>query len=365
MPKKRSFDPIIPVCTLILVSLGIVMIYSASAITAAKNFGDPYFFLKRQIVFAGLGTILMLVAMRIDYRKLFPYRNIAYLVCIGLLVAVMLPHLGKEVSGARRWLMLGPISFQPSELAKLGMVLFFAGFLVKKEKEGKLKDFTFGYLPNLLALSLVLILILMQPDLGNALVILSVALFLFYVAGVRLWFLFITIIASFPLLYSAIFNVGYRKRRILSFLDPWTDPTDSGFQIIQSFLALGNGGVWGQGLGNGKQKLFYLPEAHTDFIFSVIGEELGLVGTVAVVLFLTILIIRGVRIALRAPDSFGMYLAFGIVLTVAIQATINIGVSLGLLPTKGLPLPFISSGGTALCTWLLCMGILINISEHT
>ena len=365
MPKKRSFDAIIPVCTLILVSLGIVMIYSSSAITAANKFGDPYHFLKRQLVYAGIGTILMVAATRLDYRKLFPYGNAAYIVSVVLLLAVMVPAIGKEVSGARRWLALGPVSFQPSEMVKLGMILFFATYLYKKEKEGKLKDFTFGYLPNLLALGLVLVLILMQPDLGNALVILSVALLLFFVSGVRIAFLAGTILAALPCVYVAVCNVGYRKRRILSFLDPWSDPTDSGFQIIQSFLALGNGGIVGQGLGNGKQKLFYLPEAHTDFIFSVIGEELGLIGCVAVILFLTILISRGVRIALKAPDSFGMYLAFGISIAIAIQAVINIGVTIGLLPTKGLPLPFISSGGTALCTWLICMGILMNISEHT
>jgi cell division protein FtsW len=365
MPKKREMDYRILLCVILLVVFGLGMIYSSSSILAAERYGDPAFFIKKQFVWAIIGAFGMIAAARFDYRKLLSLAPWFYGITIVLLLLVMVPGIGREVSGARRWIAVGPLAFQPSEFAKLALIIFFSWFLVRKERTGKLKDFFSGFMPNALALGICFLLILSQPDLGTSLVIAAVIFTLFFVAGVRIRYLAGTFLLLMPFLYAAVLNVDYRRKRILAFLDPWADPQDTGFQIIQSYVALGNGHFFGLGLGDGRQKNFFLPDAHTDFIFSIIGEELGFVGCIVVVALFVALIYRGFAVAFRAPDSFGMYLALGITLCVGIQAAVNLGVATGLLPTKGLPLPFISFGGSALVTWMVSMGILLNVSEHT
>ena len=223
----------------------------------------------------------------------------------------------------------------------------------------------FGYIPNIAALAVVFMLVQVQPDLGTAVIIASAAVFMFVVAGVRFSHLFITGLIAMPILVTAVYNVGYRRKRILSFLDPWGDASDGGYQIIQSFVALSRGGIFGTGLGAGQQKLFFLPEPHTDFIFSIIAEELGLIGAVAVIILFAVFAWRGFSVGLKAPDRFGSLLALGITFTISFQALINLSVAMGMLPTKGLPLPFVSLGGSALVMWMVCVGLLANVSEHT
>ncbi|MBT3184857.1 MAG: putative lipid II flippase FtsW [Nitrospina sp.] len=347
----------------VLVLVGIVMVFSSSAVYALEKYNDSYYFLKRQAVWCLLGTGVLLVVKRMDYRKLQQHTYPIMLATFLLLLAVMFPQVSKEVGGARRWLTLGGFSFQPSELAKFTLVLFIAKSLVKRAD--KLRDFAYGYLPNLVVLGFFFIPILFQPDFGTAVIICMVTFTMLFVAGLRKKFLFLSVLALIPFIASAILSAEYRTRRIIAFLDPWQDPSNAGFQAIQSFYAFGRGGYWGTGLGASHQKLFYLPEAHTDFIFSVIGEELGFLGTTAIVLLFSILIWRGFVTACRAKDPFGTHLATGLTLLIGFQAFINLGVTVGLLPTKGLTLPFISMGGSSMLITMLSVGILLNISEQT
>ncbi|MBT4620264.1 MAG: putative lipid II flippase FtsW [Nitrospina sp.] len=347
----------------VLVLVGIVMVFSSSAVYALEKYNDSYYFLKRQAVWCLLGTGVLLVVKRMDYRKLQQHTYPIMLATFLLLLAVMFPQVSKEVGGARRWLTLGGFSFQPSELAKFTLVLFIAKSLVKRAD--KLRDFAYGYLPNLVVLGFFFIPILFQPDFGTAVIICMVTFTMLFVAGLRKKFLFLSVLALIPFIASAVLSAEYRTRRIIAFLDPWQDPSNAGFQAIQSFYAFGRGGYWGTGLGASHQKLFYLPEAHTDFIFSVIGEELGFLGTTAIVLLFSILIWRGFVTACRAKDPFGTHLATGLTLLIGFQAFINLGVTVGLLPTKGLTLPFISMGGSSMLITMLSVGILLNISEQT
>lgn len=365
MPVKRRPDYWILAITVALLIIGIVMIFSSSAVIAAERFGDSYYFLKRQIAWTAIGMTLMFLAMRIDYRSLSKYSYLIYAGAVFMLLIVLIPGVGHSVNGAQRWIRIGFITFQPSEFAKLGLIIFFAALLAKKDAEGKLKDFLMGYAPNLVALGLVFFLIQLQPDLGTALIIGLVAFFLFTVAGIRLSYLVGTALFMVPILWTAIYSVDYRWRRIMSFLNPWEDVSDSGYQIIQSFIALSRGDLWGLGLGAGRQKLFYLPEPHTDFIFSIIGEELGLIGAMVVIILFAAFAWRGFRVGLHAPDRFGALLALGVTFAITAQALINIAVVVGIAPTKGLPLPFISLGGSALVMWLASVGLLANVSEHS
>lgn len=364
MPVKRQPDYWIVACAMTLLVIGIVMIYSSSAVIAAERYGDPYYFLKRQTIWAVVGMVSMVVAMRADYRSLNRYSYLFYALAVLALIAVLIPGIGHSVNGARRWISLGFATFQPSEFAKLALMIFFAGLLAKKSAEGKLDDFQFGYAPNLVALGFVFFLIQFQPDLGTAIMIALVVFFMFIAAGIRMSYIVATALLASPLIIVSIFTVAYRKKRILSFLNPWDDYSDSGYQIIQSFVALSNGGLSGAGLGASQQKLFYLPEPHTDFIFSIISEELGFLGAIIVLCLFTIFTWRGFRVGLKVHDKFGSLLALGITFAISAQAIVNIAVTLGMLPTKGLPLPFISLGGSALVMWMVSVGVLTNISEH-
>ena len=360
--ERANCDPILCMAVAALLLIGIVMVYSSSAVYAGEQYGDPYYFLKRQTAWLILGLGLLLFAANFDYSKLDSLTYPTMAATFLFLMLVMIPTLSREVGGARRWLALGGWSFQPSELAKFTLVLFVAKSLVKRKN--RLKDFIYGYLPKLIVLGFFFMPILFQPDFGTAMIIAVVAFLMFFVGGVRPKFLLYSFITMIPFVVVAVMGTEYRKRRILTFLDPWQDPSDGGFQAIQSFFAFGRGGLLGLGFGGSKQKLFYLPEAHTDFIFAVVGEELGFVGTTVIILLFMIVMWRGFRAAMRVKDSFGSNLAVGLTLLIGFQAFTNMGVAVGLLPTKGLTLPFISLGGSSLLVSMLCVGVLLNITEH-
>ncbi len=347
--------------SVVLICIGIVMIYSASSIYAWEKYKDSFFFLKRHISFLGIGIFLTFLVMSVDYRKFRRLAKPLLILSLILLVLVLIPGIGREVSGARRWFRFKFISFQPSELAILGIIVYIADFISRKGN--MINQFIRGFLPPVLVLGLCALLILMQPDLGTVLAIVVVVFIMLFVAGVRVSYLLYMILASLPVLYLLIFSVPYRRMRILAFLNPWSDPKGSGFQIIQSQLALGSGGLFGTGLGHSKQKLFYLPAAHTDFIFSIIGEELGFLGTIGIIILFMLFIQQGLKIIKNSADKFGYFLALGLVLMISLKGIINIGVSCGIFPTKGLPLPFISYGGSSFIFDMVSVGILINIAR--
>ncbi len=360
---RRSFDKILMADVLFLSVLGVVMVYSASAYMAMDLYQDEYFFLKREILFALLGLCAMFLAANVNYIHLrhfvFPFLGL----CLVLMILVLIPGLGVKVGGAQRWLQVGGIQFQPSEMTKLGLILYMAHSLQKKE--GKIKDFAYGFTPYVMILGVFSILMLLQPDLGTAVSLAAVVMLMLFMAGTRLRYLFSLVLLSIPLLYALIMGAAYRRRRFTAFLDPWKDAAGAGFQIIQSFLAIGSGGLAGTGLAQGHQERLFLPEPHTDFIFAIIGEELGFIGAVVVVAAFVIFFYRGMRIALRSVDPFGRYLAFGLTGMVSIQALLNLGVVVGLLPTKGLTLPLLSYGGSSLIVTFIGVGILLNISKWT
>jgi cell division protein FtsW len=362
MKGKLRVDFILLIVTLALVGIGIVMVYSTSAIIAGDRFGDPYYFLKRQALYAGIGFVLMIMMWVCPYGIL---RRMAYpilILSILFLIAVLVPGIGHRAGGSIRWLKIQSFSFQPSEFAKLGLVIFLAYFLTKKEE--KIRSFSFGFLPTILLSGLVIVLVAKEPDFGAALFLSAIVFLLLFVGGARVIYIVGAFIVAAPVVYYFLMNVGYRYKRLLSFIRPWEDPTGTSFQIVQSFLSFGSGGLFGLGLGEGRQKLFFLPAPHTDFIFSVIGEELGLLGAIVIVLLFFIFTMRGIHVGLSLEDRFASYLAVGITLMISLQAIINIGVVLGLLPTKGLTLPFVSYGGTSLVTNFAAVGILLHLSAH-
>ncbi len=322
--------------------------------------GQSAYFLKRHWLFLFLGLLALLATMKYDYRELRKWAKPMLAVAVVLLVLVLV--IGKESNGARRWFMLGPINFQPSEFAKIVMLIYVSDFLARKQ--GKIKDFKEGFLPLMMVMGVVCLLIVKQPDLGNSVSIAVIVFILMFVAGARLGHLGLIALMAVPLLYILIVKFPYRLARIMAFLDPWEDSLGIGFQLTQSQIALGSGGIFGVGLGKSVQKLYYLPAAHTDFILSIIGEELGLLGTLTVIGLFIFLIVQGARVARRTTDPFGYFLSTGIVAMLGLQAVVNIGVSIGALPTKGLPLPFVSYGGSALIFTMIAIGLLFNISRR-
>jgi cell division protein FtsW len=361
MTKRFSSDPILFSATAVLVFLGLLMVYSSSAAVAAENYGSSTALFWRQFAGALLGTGALLALMRIDYHH-WRHPIVVFggiFLAVLLLVAAMLsaPH-----QATHRWLRWGPVSFQPSEFAKLTLIVFLAYWLERRGEEINLLKKTL--LPALVLLGVVLGLIVIEPDLGTPVSIALVAAALFYLAGLHMRYFGYVALGSLPLLYVLVLRVPYRRNRVLAFLDPYADPLGSGFQIIQSMIAVGTGGITGLGLMNGKQKLFFLPAPYTDFIFAVTAEELGLWGAMLVLTLFGIYFWRGWLASLHAPDEFGRYLAAGLTLTIACQALINLSVVLGLVPPKGIPLPFMSYGGTSLILFLASTGILLNISRH-
>ncbi len=359
--SRPSADGTVLIVAVILTLIGLVMVFSASGVVAGNRFHDAIYFLKRQIAWLLFGFILLQLASRLDYlvwRKLAV--PILAVTCV-LLVLVLIPSIGVAVKGARRWLKLGPISLQPAEMVKLVAVFYVAAYLTNKGE--RIKEFKAGFLPPLLVVGLLSGLVLLQPDLGTVVVVGAVTLGLLFLGGARLLHLSGLIPMFLIAVGLLIWKSPYRLQRLLIFLDPTKDPTGAGFQVNQSFLAFGSGGPFGVGLGAGKQKLYFLPEAHTDFVLALVGEELGLVGTAAVMLLFAILIMKGLQIAGRAQDPFGRHLAYGITLLIGAQAMINASVATGLLPTKGLTLPLVSYGGSSLLVNLLAIGILLSISR--
>jgi cell division protein FtsW len=345
---------------LFLVGIGIVMVYSASSALAMKKFGADDYFLKKQAVFALVGICMLVLGRHVPYRA---YRPLAYpllAIALALLVAVLVSPLGVTAGGSSRWLRLGPLRFQPSEFARFALIVYMAYSLDRKAD--RIKDFSIGFMPHVVVLGAVALLILKQPDFGSAVILAALTWLMMFVGGVRVLYLGSSCVllglAGFYLIHQA----GYRARRLLSFLDPWQYSSDAGYQIVHSLMAFGSGGWWGAGIGKGYQKLFYLPEPHTDFIFAVIGEELGLAGVLGIIGLYLLIVWKGIRIARQAPDLFGCYLAVGLTAALGLQICINMGVTLGLLPTKGLTLPFLSYGGTSLVLNMATIGILMNIS---
>jgi cell division protein FtsW len=360
LKKLENYDLILMLMAIALTCFGVVMVYSSSNIMAAKRFHDGFFFLKRQGLFAVIGFALMLGVMRIDYHIWKKLAIPALLLCLVLLIMVLIPGIGGKAGGSSRWIKLPGFNLQPSEMAKLALIMYMAYSLDKKQD--KVKSFTIGIVPHMIILAILIGCLALQPDLGSALTLVAVAFTMLFAAGTRLSHIISMILLAMPLLMYKL-SRGYHKGRMEAWSNPWSDPEGKGFQIIQSWLALGTGGVFGQGLGEGKQKLFYLPEAHTDFILSVVGEELGFIGVVFIIGMLFLLVQRVMRISVAAPDTFGRYLALGIAVLFGIEATVNMGVVTGLLPTKGLALPFISYGGSSLLISLFAVGILLNISS--
>ncbi len=347
---------------LILSAIGVVMIYSASAIYALDVMKDPNYFLLRHLVYLGIGTTLAWLASRVNTQALRKHSRNMLIAVIILLVLVLIPPIGSAAGGARRWFKFFGFSVQPSEFLKIILIFYMADFL--ERKKDSLRDLKHTVFPALFVLGISAGLILKQPDLGTAVTVTIVMLTLFFAAGFPIKYLAGIVAAALPALLFAMLAKSYRRKRILAFFHPWDDPRGVGFQIIQSFLALGSGGLFGRGLGNSQQKLFFLPESHTDFIFSIIGEELGFVGAGAVILLFIVFIFSGMVIVFRAKDYFTQLLALGLVSLIGFEAVINIGVSVGALPTKGLSLPFISYGGSALVANMIALGLLINISKE-
>jgi len=359
--QRVAMDHTLLVVTVTLALIGLVMVFSASAIVAGNRFHDSGFFLKRQVAWLAFGFLLLHLTSRIDYT-LWKKLSIPILGCmVLLLVMVLVPSLGVAAKGARRWLRVGPISIQPAEMAKLVTVIYLAAYLTKKE--GKITLFRGGLLPALVVIGMLSGLILLEPDLGTVVVIGLVTVGLCYVGGAKISHLLGLALCAIPVVLALVLGSGYRRQRLLTFLAPWKDASDAGFQITQSFLAFGSGGPFGVGLGEGKQKLFFLPEAHTDFVLALIGEELGLAGTASVILLFAAFVWRGFQIAARARVPFGRYLGIGITLLIGMQALVNAAVVTGLVPTKGLTLPFVSYGGSSVVVSLLGVGILLSISR--
>jgi cell division protein FtsW len=360
--RKLKSDGVLFTTTVLLVAMSVVMVYSASAAVALDRFQRPYLFLVKQGMWAALGLAVLFIVMRIDYRT---YREPVFIwSCLGLVTLALVAVLfSPPVNNARRWFGIGGIGVQPSELAKLAAIFFIAALLERRMH--RINEIKYALAPIGLLVLTLFGLIILEPDFGTSMSLVLIAAVMVFAAGLNYRYIAGAALCAIPPVALLVMGTAYRRQRVMTFLDPWRDPLGAGFQVIQSIIAVGSGGVWGRGLMNGVQKLFFLPEPHTDFIYSVISEELGLVGATAVLLCFGLITWRGLRVALRAPDTFGALLALGLTTMVAVQALFNISVALGLLPTKGIPLPFVSFGGSSLLINLLGMGILLNVSQHS
>ena len=359
--KAKNPDFWIFFLTISIFSFGLVMVFSSSSVIGLKWYKDSTYFLKRQIIWGILGIIGLFFAMNYDYKKYRRFAPLFLFISLFFLGLVLVPGIGKSVSGSRRWFKIGMFTFQPSELAKITLIIYIANYFERIDKE--VRNFFNGLLPVLLVIGAVAFLILIEPDMGTALSIVIFSAFMLIVGGVNLLHIFVLFLLSIPVITYFIFSKDYRKDRILAFLDPWKDPLGKGFHIIQSLIALGSGGILGLGLGNSKQKFFYVPGPHTDFIYSIIGEEIGFVGNMILIGGFFFLLVRGIRVALKAPDVFGSLLAFGIIVKIILEALINIGVTLSVFPVTGINLPLVSSGGSSLFFTMISIGILLNISR--
>jgi cell division protein FtsW len=345
-----------------LVAIGLIMIYSASSATAYASYHDTAYYLKRQLMWLVVALVGAYFAYRIDYRKLRSVAPFALGVAFVALTAVLVPHVGQSSGGSRRWLGAQSLSFEPSEFAKLGLVVFLAAKLSTMGE--RLRSLVRGVVPCLFVTCALAVPILLEPDMGTASLLVFTAFGMLFCAGARFEHLVMCSLSMLPVVLLAIGSSAYKRARIFAFLDPWKDPQNTGFHIIQSLLALGSGGMLGLGLGESRQKFFYLPEQYTDFIFAILGEELGLLGALGVIALFLVFAFRAVRIALAAPDRFGMLLALGCTLLIVIQAFVNIGVVTSSWPVTGVPLPFVSFGGTSLVVSLVAVGLIINVGRY-
>jgi cell division protein FtsW len=360
--KKGPPDFVLFITTLALIGIGLIMVFSASSVTANVDYGDPYYYFKRQLIWASIGMVAMIVAMKLNFSRLRDFALPLLVLSLVCLVLVVTP-LGVAVKGSSRWFVLGPVRFAPSEFAKLAMVLFLAKSM--ELNLNKIGSFSKGVLPYMFMLALGCGLIMLQPDLGTAFVLAGTVFFMLLVAGAKWSHLGLVTLPAIAAVAAAIVFEPYRMERLIAFTNPWKYASDQGFQTIQSLYALGSGGLFGMGLGRSRQKFFYLPEQHTDFIFAILGEELGFIGVTMVLGLFLLFAWRGFKIAMNAPDNFSSILAAGITIMVIFQAAINIGVVSGALPVTGITLPFISYGGTSLLFSMIGVGLLLNISRYS
>lgn len=362
MVRSRLPDMVLLSIVLVLAGFGAIMIFSASSVEALRNYGSPYHFLDRQLIWLVLGGVLMLVAARYDYWKLKRFAWPLAWVTLILLVAVLVPHVGREIGGARRWIGFGSFLLQPSELAKFSLVLLFAHTLTREKLE--LTRTTKTLLPHLFMLGVAGALIMKEPDLGTTMSLAATAVVMLWVAGTPTLQVGLTALSALPAVGAMIIIAPYRLRRFMAFLHPQQDPLGAGYHIIQSLYAIGSGGLFGEGLGRSSLKYFYLPEQHTDFIFSILSEELGFFGAVGVLVLFFALGWRGYKASLQAPDRFGALLGTGLTTMILVQALLNIAVVTASVPITGIPLPFISYGGSSLVFAMMGVGILLNISRY-
>lgn len=361
MARKLKSDRVLFITTVVLLFLGVLMVYSASEVLARQRYGDSYLFLRKQVMWAALGLGGLALVMRIDYRTyrqpLFVWSSLAI-----VLVALIAVLFSAPINNARRWFSIGGLGIQPSEVAKLSAVFFVAWLLERRMH--RVNDLSYAILPIVVVVSPIVGLVLLEPDFGTSLTIALIAAVMIFAAGLEYAYFASTVVLAIPAVVLLVVSSPYRFRRLMSFWDPWADPRGDGFQIIQSLIAVGTGGWMGKGLTHGVQKLFYLPEPHTDFIYAVIGEEFGLLGTVLTLVCFCVIAWRGLTIAAKAPDAFGSLIAIGFTTMIALQALVNMSVVLSMMPTKGIPLPLVSSGGSSLLINLVGIGVLLNVSQH-
>ena len=358
-----EYDHILMISALLLLGLGLVMVFSASGVLASDKYHDPAFFLKKQLIYAVLGITLMLIVRRIPYQS---YNRLVYLILfisLFLLILVLIPGIGVRIRSASRWIRFGPLVIQPSEFAKLAIIIFLAYSMARKQE--KIRYFSIGFLPHIVVAGIFILLIEKEPDFGTAMALAGITFLMLFVGGTRLTHIFLAILSASPLVIYVILKNKMRLERVVTFVDPWKYAQESGYQLVHSLYAIGSGGFWGLGIGKSREKLFYLPDSHTDFIFAILSEELGFLGVITVISLFAILIIRGLIISTRAQDNFGAYLAMGLTALIGLQAIINLAVVTGLMPTKGLSLPFLSYGGSSLLVNMIAIGILLNISSRS
>jgi cell division protein FtsW len=361
MLKKSYFDYWVFFITLALVFIGIIMIFSASSVHSYIYYKDVYFFMKSQIKSVIIGIIFMALMIKYDYKRLGKLSPIFMLISFILLILVRVPGIGQENNGTWRWIYIGGFQFQPSEILKISLILFLAFSLSKKNK--KIDSFVYGLLPYILILGFVSFLLLLEPHMSCTLIVVFVASIMLITAGARIKHFLVILIPVLFIFTIVVFRMDYMKSRVLSFLDPFKDTSGDGYQVIQSLYAIASGGLFGKGFGKSVQKFLYMPEPHNDFIFSILAEELGLVGSVGVMVLFLILIWRGIKISINAPDNFSKLVALGITSLIALQVIMNIAVVTSSMPPTGVTLPFISAGGTSVILFLTSVGILLNISS--
>lgn len=355
----RPIDGPLLAAVVLLLGLGLILVYSSSAIYALRTYGDAEHFIRRQAIWALLGMAVLYGAYRVDVTWLYRRAGWVLLASMLLCVLVLIPGIGHQAGGARRWLVMGSLGFQPSELAKLAVVIVLAALLARRD--GAPKENRGGLLGPVLMMQLPVLLLLLEPDLGTALVIELIVAAMVFAAGLRVQTLLLLGLAALPVFYHLVVGTPFRLQRLLSYIDPWAYRSTVGYQVTEALISIGSGGTWGVGLGAGKQKLFFLPEAHTDFIFAILAEELGFVGVLVLLFAYAVLLWRAIRIAIDAPTTFGAYLALGLAALIGVPAVFNTCVATGLLPTKGLPLPLLSSGGSNLVVTLTAVGLLLRV----